>query len=248
MIVIDAGYVTCQTVFGGYVNRRACATFLCSKPGILELQNSMLETIKGIQFQLVGGHLCLDFTNTLDNRGSGNEVNLIPTYGHLLQFALQAGALTSNEVRQLRSAVQAHQEKAQIATGNAMQLRETLFQVFSAIANQKEPSSAALQHLNSFVLEAGAHRIVSREGQTFRWQWKNIGSNPRAALWPIAWKAAELLTSDDLAFVRECASPTCSWLFLDKSRSHSRRWCDMRVCGNRLKVRKFYERARARGG
>lgn len=205
----------------------------------------MSETIKDMQFQLVGGHLCLDFTNTLDNRGSGNEVNLISSYELLLQFAFQAGGLTPNEARQLRSAAQAHRIKADIATGNAILLRERLFQVFSAIANQKEPSAAAIQELNSFLLEAGANRIVSREGRTFRWKWQNLGSNPRGVLWPIAWKAAELLASGDLAFVRECASPTCSWLFLDKSKSHSRRWCDMRVCGNRLKVRKFYERARA---
>ena len=37
---------------------------------------------------------------------------------------------------------------------------------------------------------------------------------------------------------------TCRWLFLDRSKNHSRRWCDMRICGNRSKTRRFYARQR----
>ncbi|MEW6230587.1 MAG: CGNR zinc finger domain-containing protein [Bacillota bacterium] len=33
--------------------------------------------------------------------------------------------------------------------------------------------------------------------------------------------------------------------FLDTTRNHSRRWCSMRDCGNRVKVRRFYNRKRA---
>jgi len=39
----------------------------------------------------------------------------------------------------------------------------------------------------------------------------------------------------------------CGWLFLDSSRNHTRRGCDMRVCGNRAKARRHYERQRDRG-
>jgi len=31
----------------------------------------------------------------------------------------------------------------------------------------------------------------------------------------------------------------CRWLFLDTSKNHTRRWCDMKVCGNRIKARRF---------
>jgi predicted RNA-binding Zn ribbon-like protein len=31
-------------------------------------------------------------------------------------------------------------------------------------------------------------------------------------------------------------------MFVDTSKNHSRRWCDMKVCGNRVKARKFYRR------
>jgi len=36
-----------------------------------------------------------------------------------------------------------------------------------------------------------------------------------------------------------CADDSCAWLFLDATRSGTRRWCDMKGCGNRNKVRRF---------
>jgi predicted RNA-binding Zn ribbon-like protein len=63
-------------------------------------------------------------------------------------------------------------------------------------------------------------------------------------LWPVARSAAELLTSERAGRVRECASETCSWLFLDGSRNGRRKWCDMASCGNRAKARRYYARHR----
>jgi predicted RNA-binding Zn ribbon-like protein len=63
-------------------------------------------------------------------------------------------------------------------------------------------------------------------------------------LWPVARSAAELLSSESVDRVRECASSTCTWLFIDDSRNRRRRWCDMASCGNRAKARRYYERHR----
>jgi predicted RNA-binding Zn ribbon-like protein len=64
-------------------------------------------------------------------------------------------------------------------------------------------------------------------------------------LWPVAHAASELLTSEDLAYVRRCASDSCAWLFLDKTKNHRRRWCEMKTCGNRDKARRYYQRQKA---
>lgn len=42
--------------------------------------------------------------------------------------------------------------------------------------------------------------------------------------------------------IRVCADESCGLLYLDTSRSGSRRWCSMQRCGNRAKVRAFRER------
>jgi predicted RNA-binding Zn ribbon-like protein len=62
----------------------------------------------------------------------------------------------------------------------------------------------------------------------------------------VSGSAAELLTSTELARVRECGGENCGWMFLDNSRNHSRHWCDMQDCGNRAKVRRFRQRQRTR--
>lgn len=39
--------------------------------------------------------------------------------------------------------------------------------------------------------------------------------------------------------VKVCANPNCSWMFVDESRPHTRRWCNTAVCGSLLNVRRY---------
>ena len=50
----------------------------------------------------------------------------------------------------------------------------------------------------------------------------------------------DLLYSGELSRLRECANPKCRWLFVDRSRNHSRRWCSMSICGGRDKNHRYY--------
>ena len=61
---------------------------------------------------------------------------------------------------------------------------------------------------------------------------------------PITWSAAEFLRDPASARVKECDGETCGWLFLDTSKNHSRRWCEMKDCGNRAKARRHYKKLR----
>src|SRR5713101_2796360 len=60
----------------------------------------------------------------------------------------------------------------------------------------------------------------------------------------VARSAAELLTGDDPRRLRKCANPSCRLMFYDVSKAGRRRWCSMRTCGGRAKVRAFYRRRR----
>ena len=59
---------------------------------------------------------------------------------------------------------------------------------------------------------------------------------------PIIRSAADLMVSEELKKIKKCADPICGWLFLDISRNRSRRWCDMKDCGNRAKASRFYQK------
>ena len=125
-------------------------------------------------------------------------------------------------------------------------LREALYRVFSAIAAAKPARPDDVERISDFALEALNHRQLTRTNGNYRWEWQSNGRDPlERLLWPIAESAAELLTSEDRAAIRECGAPDCEWLFLDHSRNRSRRWCDMKSCGNRQKARRHYQRAHA---
>ena len=97
-----------------------------------------------------------------------------------------------------------------------------------------------MERLNGNLHNTALHvRLVQRAGSC-GWKFDEMTSVLDGVLWPIVRAAADLLTSSDLALVRACSSPTCQWLFLDTSKNHQRRWCSMKQCGNRAKVRRFY--------
>lgn len=47
------------------------------------------------------------------------------------------------------------------------------------------------------------------------------------------------------ARLKACANDECQWAFYDKSRNHGGTWCEMSVCGNKLKNRAFRARSKA---
>lgn len=64
----------------------------------------------------------------------------------------------------------------------------------------------------------------------------------REALGALAAAWSELLVTGEAARLKRCAEHACAWVFWDVSKNRSRRWCSMRVCGNRAKVRRYAER------
>jgi predicted RNA-binding Zn ribbon-like protein len=135
--------------------------------------------------------------------------------------------------------------QAQSALRHAVQLREAIHAIFAAVAERRGIPSTDLARLNASVQNAAEHARITHANRRFTWEWILPDSRLDSMLWPVARVASELLTSDDLAYVRRCASEPCGWLFLDRTKNHSRRWCEMKVCGNRDKARKYYQRQKA---
>jgi predicted RNA-binding Zn ribbon-like protein len=193
------------------------------------------------RFDLVAGGLCLDFVNTLDDRFTSEPKELLGTYLDLARFGEDTGILSASEVDRLFARSQLSPEEAQSALAAAVEMREAMYAVFWAKVNKKPAPRGELIKLNQFVQQAARHAQLVEVGGRFEWKFEEA-LNFDAPLWPIARSAAELLASDQLALVRPCAAANCLWLFLDTSKNHRRRWCDMTKCGNRAKFRRFYRR------
>ncbi|MGD2215893.1 MAG: ABATE domain-containing protein [Gemmatimonadales bacterium] len=195
-------------------------------------------------FELSGGSLCLDFANTVDSRLSAEPQERLGDYGDLVRWAVQSELLTAQQARRLLAAAEREVGRAAAVLRRGRELREAIFEVFSARAREMPAPPAAIDTLNKELPKALTRLRLVEDGADYRTEWENEDSLDRM-LWPVVRSAAELLTSDELVRVRECAADTCAWLFLDRSRNRSRRWCDMAVCGNRDKVRRFRQRSRS---
>jgi predicted RNA-binding Zn ribbon-like protein len=194
-------------------------------------------------FQLVAGHLALDFANTLDYRYDPERlVDLIPTYERFLAFAVQTGVIAGNQARKLLAETSEH--NAGQALKEVIELREAVYFLFQSVAVNQSPPRSHLQTFNRFLSETRIPEIIIWNHFDFLRTCRDLVDTPKGPLWPIVDSAASLLTSSDRNHIRECGEKSCRWLFLDRSKNHSRRWCDMKLCGNRSKARQFYARKR----
>ncbi|MBI2246969.1 MAG: ABATE domain-containing protein [Armatimonadetes bacterium] len=195
-------------------------------------------------FAFLGGHLALDFANTVDRRASNDPKDGVASYSDLVAWATQAGIVNDPQAAYLEQAQAARLEEAAVALRMAWELREAIYRLVAARIAGQQPAAADIVVLNR-VLREGLFRLkVAPAESTFALQWTpdDLLEWP---LWSVAWTAAQLLVSRDLARAKQCASTDgCGRLFLDQSKNLSRRWCAMRDCGNLAKARKYRERKR----
>jgi predicted RNA-binding Zn ribbon-like protein len=205
-------------------------------------ENKKIKREPAPGFDLLAGVLCLDFVNTLDDRFTPDPKELLRHYRDLVRFAEDTGILSDQQADRLLTRSLEHGDEAARALASAIQLREAISAICYALARKKPVPESALALLNWQVQETARHLglVAGRHG--LEWKFDANSSDLFAPLWPIARDAAELLASERVEYVRACASKTCQWIFLDESKNHRRRWCDMTKCGNRAKVKRFYVR------
>jgi predicted RNA-binding Zn ribbon-like protein len=206
----------------------------------------MVENVIQAQiFDLTGGLLCLDFANTVDDRTEVHPQELLNSYYDLVSWSEQAQVLTEREAQRLLEKAARRPSEASKVLQQAVEIREAIFRIFKAMAEDVSPEDEDLALLSAAVADAQNHARIVSEANGFKWDWIGKTGEQDCMLWPVVRSAADFLTSDDLDTVRVCASDTCNWLFLDTSKNHSRRWCNMKSCGNREKARRFYSRKKS---
>ncbi len=206
--------------------------------------NKQLE-LQAATFDFSGNYLCLDFTNTLQDRSTTTPRELMNSYDDLVLWGQEAGILSEGEATQLYAQAKRQPEQAEHVRQQAITLREALFRIFYALLHDAPPQEGDLATLNMMLARAMAKARIHSNGAGFAWDWSSDAIELEQIYWPIARSAAELLTAEELESVRVCAAEDCRWLFLDTSKNHSRRWCDMKGCGNRAKARKHYKKVQA---
>ena len=191
---------------------------------------------------ITGNWLCLDFTHTLGGRYDPQPHELLNSYSDLLAWGLFEHLLAHEEEQRLLHEAAQHPEEASAVFERAIRLREAIYRVFYAISEDSSPDQTDLAILNDILAHALSHACIVPQEKGFVWDWTMKEQSLDYLLWVVVRSAADLLTSERLQDVRACAAEDCRWLFLDTSKNHSRRWCDMQTCGNQAKARRHYSR------
>ena len=187
----------------------------------------MVDTVK--TFSLVGNRSCLYFVNTVNRLPSTGPDEFLADEDALSAWARRLDLPTS------KSDTNDLLEKA-------LFLREALYRIFYAVAHSDQVPENDLETLKMFYLDALEQARLELSGSEFVW---NVAEKfPYALLHTLAFDAMELLQSELIERVRYCQNEECNWLFLDTSRSRTKRWCSVQGCGNRMRVRRFTQKQR----
>ena len=212
----------------------------------VRIRRGGIQTPDGFLFEITGGNVSLDFTNTILRRPNGEVEELIPTFADLCSWGRQVGLLTPQQQTTLVKKAGRNEKKAENAWKLAITLRECMFQIFKRIIDNEEIPADLLRQWNRFVHRSQRHHQLVRSKEGFSWKCFSDEKNFDSMLWPIIHSGVEIMTGSNVPWIRRCAAEDCDWLFLDTSKRGNRRWCDMTICGNRAKARRFYSRKRKR--
>ncbi len=178
-----------------------------------------------LSFRFVSGHRALDFTATFGDRYRGGIERLREPAD--LDRWLEASGIPISMPASAKD------------LEDAQQLREALYRLARAALNNEAVDRADLHTLNAW---ATTPRPAPQLDRGLRRTWAS--TRPvKGALAMLACEAIELLSGPERQLIRECAAaPACSLLYLDRSRGHRRRWCEMQRCGSRAKMADYRKR------
>ncbi|RFS19061.1 hypothetical protein DVR12_24955 [Chitinophaga silvatica] len=190
--------------------------------------------------RLDGGLFCLDFVNTVYNRKRPNGYDYLDNFKSLIAWYGHTKLLPQKMLHTLERLGKDYPQKAVVVLEKSLQLRELLHQLFQTVLHAKMPAAIIGSQFNSFLSEAYSNLELSILPDGGKLQF-NTPALEQLYWWPTK-SAVELLTSDQLKQLKEC--PACGWLFIDKSKNQSRKWCSMATCGDVNKVTSNYQRTK----
>ncbi len=127
---------------------------------------------------------------------------------------------------------------SQGGTGSAAERRQVLAarDALQAVVRGEQPPGTLAPFLD------GAGSVPSLAGGRVTWALTAAPDRLLAVRAVLAW---DHLTQHRPGRLRPCANEACRLFLIDRTKGNTARWCSMAVCGNRMKARRHYQRARA---
>ena len=193
----------------------------------------------------VGGHVALDFTNTVTARDT-EPSDWLDGYPRLVEWAHKAGLLEKPVAALWLADAGRAPREATAALGRARRVREALHDTCAALVAHRAVPVDALSELEAAWKRTAARgRLTAGVGQ-LRLAPDAETSGLDLPLDLVMFEALGLLAELDPERTRACRGHDCGWLFVDTSKSGRRIWCDMATCGNTAKSQRFARATRRR--
>ncbi len=194
----------------------------------------------GYVFDFCGGQLAIDFTNTVGDRGS-RPVEHFNTFGDVVAWAEARGVVSRGMATALRERASADSAGgtrapvgARIARGALQRVRCRVLKTPGTTRGFERRQSACRRHIQERGACAVGRTVFARNARRRVARSRDPPCRARSR------RSAHLGFAETHRPVRR---RSCAWLFRDTTRGRTRRWCDMRACGNRNKVRRLDTRS-----
>lgn len=185
----------------------------------------------------------LAFVNTLSARPTSAPQERLVSYDALCAWAVEQTVVEADVAATLTARARRRSTDAEVVLKRSRDLRELVHTTLEDLSSNRSPATTVLDGLAKHLAPSYAHGRLVRDQASLQWA-DGDDTGLETPLWRVARLVARALTSPLIARIRACAADDCGWWFVDDTKNHSRRWCDMRSCGNRAKVRAFRARAR----
>ncbi|MGB9377656.1 MAG: CGNR zinc finger domain-containing protein [Mycobacteriales bacterium] len=189
----------------------------------------------------MSGHPALDFCNTRAGWDTAAPKEYLLSYRHAVLWTREAGLLSRvASVRLIALAAQAP-GPAQHVLLELLALREAAYRV---ALGSRSPAEYAVVDAHARAARAATVLRPAAKDSSRLGAWVLAEDRVETPLLAVAGQVEQFLCSPLSGVVGVCAGPGCGWLFADPHRR--RRWCEMAVCGNRAKARRYAERLAGR--
>jgi predicted RNA-binding Zn ribbon-like protein len=186
-----------------------------------------------MDFLLIGNDPFLDFINTRPVV-QGEALELLENGNDLMNLL---GRLGLPGTPDLRKSVD---EDAQTAVEKARRMREDfralLYRLFLPNRHSVAEADTELAEANRWLSGLGTPVLVP-SGESM-----SVGYGTKGYLAPLLKSALDLFASPKFSHIRKCSNPNCVLWYVDTTKSQTRRWCSMALCGNVHKAREFRKR------
>lgn len=190
------------------------------------------------RMELTGGHPGVDFINTLGGLPEHPDDEYLFRLDDLVTWVRRVGLPGTGDLRGTVTAAQANPNTAAAVLGEVHRLRAASDRVLrSRLTGEQAPSQADTEALRDAWAHAVGQALLFEQDGKYSWTWDSAGQPLRRPLWAVTGAVIDLLTRGPLDRLGQCAR--CRWLFIDTSKNHSRRWCNMNSCGSLTKMRRY---------